>query len=447
MSNSIKIYNKIKSFNKTITVPGDKSLSIRWVLFSSMANGKSKAFNLLLSEDVMAAINAVKKLGIKVKLYKNYCTIIGNGPNGYKYKKNTIINSENSGTLGRLIMGILIDTPYKIKIIGDKSLSKRDFSRIAEPLHKFGAKIKLTKKGLPLTIHGSKNLIPIRYYENKGSAQCKSCVIFAGLKTEGKTFIKAKISRNHTELLCKFLGLPIKVKKIKNHDIIEVRKAKKIKPLNYKIPSDISSAAFFIVLTALSSNSKLLIKKVNVNPSRIGIITILKKMGIIMKIKNKKNYKGELVADIYVVSSKKIKAINCPPKLNSCAIDEFLIIFLIAAKANGVSYFKNIGELNQKESPRLKWGSKILNEMGIKTITTDSSIKIYGNPNLEINKKIIIKNFLKDHRIFMTCVTAALAFGGSWVIHDKDSVRTSFPKFLDIVNNLTKASKTIKKPQ
>jgi len=447
MSNSIKIYNKIKSFNKTITVPGDKSLSIRWVLFSSMANGKSKAFNLLLSEDVMAAINAVKKLGIKVKLYKNYCTIIGNGPNGYKYKKNTIINSENSGTLGRLIMGILIDTPYKIKIIGDKSLSKRDFSRIAEPLHKFGAKIKLTKKGLPLTIHGSKNLIPITYYENKGSAQCKSCVIFAGLKTEGKTFIKAKISRNHTELLCKFLGLPIKVKKIKNHDIIEVRKAKKIKPLNYKIPSDISSAAFFIVLTALSSNSKLLIKKVNVNPSRIGIITILKKMGIIMKIKNKKNYKGELVADIYVVSSKKIKAINCPPKLNSCAIDEFLIIFLIAAKANGVSYFKNIGELNQKESPRLKWGSKILNEMGIKTITTDSSIKIYGNPNLEINKKIIIKNFLKDHRIFMTCVTAALAFGGSWVIHDKDSVRTSFPKFLDIVNNLTKASKTIKKPQ
>ncbi len=438
MSNSIKIDNKINSFNKTITVPGDKSLSIRWVLFSSMANGKSKAFNLLLSEDVLAAINAVKKLGIKVKLYKNYCTIIGNGPNGYKYKKNTIINSENSGTLGRLIMGILIDTPYKIKIIGDKSLSKRDFSRIAEPLHKFGAKIKLTKKGLPLTIHGSKNLIPITYYENKGSAQCKSCVIFAGLKTEGTTFIKAKISRNHTELLCKFLGLPIKVKKIKNHDIIEVRKAKKIKPLNYEIPSDISSAAFFIVLTALSSNSKLLIKKVNINPSRIGIITILKIMGINIKIKNKKNYKGELIADIYVVSSKKIKAINCPPKLNSCAIDEFLIIFLIAAKANGVSYFKNIGELNQKESPRLKWGSKILNEMGIKTITTDSSIKIYGNPNLEINKKIIIKNFLKDHRIFMTSVTAALAFGGSWEIHDKDSVRTSFPKFLNIVNNLTK---------
>jgi 3-phosphoshikimate 1-carboxyvinyltransferase len=438
MPNSIKIHNKINSFNKSITVSGDKSLSIRWVLFSSMAKGKSKALNLLLSEDVLAAIKAVKKLGIKVKLYKNHCTIIGNGPSGYKYKKNTIINSENSGTLGRLIMGILIDTPHKIKIIGDKSLSKRDFTRIAEPLQNFGAKIKLTKKGLPLTIHGNKNLTPIRYYENRGSAQCKSSVIFAGLKTEGKTFIKAKISRNHTELLCKFLGLPIKVKKIKNYDLIEVRKAKKIKPLNYKIPSDISSGAFFIALTALSNNSKLLIKKVNINPSRIGIITILKKMGVNIKIKNKKNYKGETIGDICITSSKKIKAINCPAKLNSCAIDEFLIIFLIAAKANGMSYFKEIGELNQKESPRLKWGSKILNKMGIRTITTDSSIKIYGNPNLEINKKIIIKNYLKDHRIFMTSVVAALAFGGSWEIHDKDSVKTSFPKFLNIVNNLTK---------
>ena len=132
MSNSLKVNNKINHFNKTITVSGDKSLSIRWVLFSSIAKGKSKAFNLLLSEDVLAAINAVKKLGAQVKLDKNNCTIIGNGPNGYKYKKNIIINSENSGTLGRLIMGLLIDTPYKIKIIGDKSLSKRDFDRIAK---------------------------------------------------------------------------------------------------------------------------------------------------------------------------------------------------------------------------------------------------------------------------------------------------------------------------
>jgi 3-phosphoshikimate 1-carboxyvinyltransferase len=147
---------------------------------------------------------------------------------------------------------------------------------------------------LPLTIKGSENPLPINYLENKGSAQVKSSIILAGLKTEGKTFIKAKPSRNHTELLCKYLKLPLKVKKKKNYDLIEVSKAKKIKPLNYKIPSDISSGAFFIVLTALSNNSKLLIKDVNINPSRIGIITILKKMGVNIQFKNKKNYKGEL---------------------------------------------------------------------------------------------------------------------------------------------------------
>ena len=150
MAKQITVKNKIDAFNKSITVSGDKSLSIRWVLFSSIAQGKSRASNLLLSEDVLAAINAVKKLGTKVKFEKNYCTIIGNGPSGYKYKKNITINSENSGTLGRLIMGLLIDTPYKIKIIGDKSLSKRDFNRIAEPLKKFGSDIKLTNKRIAL---------------------------------------------------------------------------------------------------------------------------------------------------------------------------------------------------------------------------------------------------------------------------------------------------------
>ena len=439
MSNSTKINNKISFFNKTIAVPGDKSISIRWVLFSSIAYGKSKAYNLLLSEDVLAAINAIKKLGAKVKINKNYCTIIGSGPYGYKYKKNITINSENSGTLARLIMGLLIDSPYKIKIIGDKSLSKRDFNRIAKPLKKFGAKIKLTNNGLPLTIKGSKNLLPINYLENRGSAQCKSSVILAGLKTTGKTFIKAKKSRNHTELLCKNLNLPLKVKKKKDYDLIEVEKVKKIIPLNYKIPSDISAAAFFIVLTALSNNSKLLIKNVNINSSRIGIITILKKMGVNIQFKNKKNYKGESLADILIKSAKKLKAINCPPNLNSEAIDEFLIIFLVAAKASGVSYFQDISELNQKESPRLKWGAKILNKMGIKTISTDNSIKIFGNPNLKINKKIVIKNYLKDHRVFMTSVIAASVFGGEWNIHDKDSIKTSFPTFLDIIDSLKKS--------
>ena len=258
------------------------------------------------------------------------------------------------------------------------------------------------------------------------------------MRANGTTYIKAKKSRNHTELLCKYLKLPLIVKNKKNYDLIKVKKVKEIKSLNYKIPSDISSSAFFIVLAALSKNSKLVIKSVNINPSRTGIITILKKMGVKINFKNQKIYKGEKNADIQIEGPKKLKSINCPTKLNSGAIDEFLVIFLVAAKAKGVSYFKNLAELNQKESPRLIWEEKILNKMGVKTITNKDSIKIFGNPELKIQKKIIIKNYLKDHRVFMTSVIAALSFGGEWHIHDPDSIKTSFPSFLDIVKDLKK---------
>ena len=390
-----------------------------------------------MSEDVLAAIKAIKKLGIKVKFNKNECKVYGRGINGYQFKKKLTLNAENSGTLGRLILGLLINTKYPIKLIGDKSLSKRDFKRITDPLSNFGATFNLKdKKNLPLIINGSLNLKSFKYLEKRGSAQCKSAVILGGMKSDGTTFIKAKKSRNHTELLCKYLNLHIYVKSKKNYDLIKVNKVKKIKAFNYKIPSDISSSAFFIVLATLSKNSKIVIKNVNINPSRIGIIKILKKMGVKIIFKNKKIYKGEQNADIEVTSPKTLKSINCPTRLNSGAIDEFLVIFLIAAKAKGVSYFKDLAELDQKESPRLQWGAKILSKMGIRVIVTTNSIKIFGNPNLNINKKIIIKDYLKDHRVFMTSIIAGLTFGGTWEIHDKDSIRTSFPNFLNIINDL-----------
>ena len=437
MTNSIVIKKKLKNFNKKIVVSGDKSISIRWVLFASLASGNSKAQNLLISEDVKAAIKTVRKLGIKVISNNKFCKIYGKGINGFNYKKNLTLNAENSGTLGRLILGFLINTTKPIKLIGDKSLSTRDFKRISDPLSKFGGVFKLkNKKNLPLTIYESKNLRSISYLENRGSAQCKSAVIFAGMRTSGTTLIKAKKSRNHTELMCKYLKLPLTLENKKNYDLIKVKKVKEIKPFDYKIPSDISSSAFFIILTALSKNSKLLIKDVNINPTRIGVISILKKMGVNIIFQNQKTYKGEKLADIKIEGGKKLKAINCPTNLNSGAIDEFLVIFLVAAKAKGISYFKDLAELNQKESPRLKWGAKILSMMGVKNIVTNSSIKIYGNPNLEIKKKIIIKNYLKDHRVFMTSVIASLSFGGEWRIYDKDSIKTSFPNFLKIINEL-----------
>ena len=432
----IKIKNKIKKFNKVLSIEGDKSLSIRWALIASQSEYKSKSVNLLLSEDVINTLKCLRKLGVKIKMRKNFCEINGVGLNGFKYKKNLILDAGNSGTLGRLIMGLLTHSKRAIKLKGDKSLSKRDFFRIIEPLKKFGAEFKSNVGKLPITIRGTDNPNPIIYNEKRGSAQVKSSIMLAALNTYGETIIKSKKSRNHSELLFKHLKLPIKVFKKKNYDLIKIKGKKKIPALNYKIPSDISSCAFFIVLTILSENSKLIIRNVNINPSRVGILHILSMMGAKIQKTNLKNYKGEKIADLIIKSTKRIKAINCPSKLNSSAIDEFLLIFLVAAKAKGVSYFKNLSELNEKESPRLKWGSKILNKMGIKNVLNNKSIKIYGNPNLKIKNKIVIKNFLKDHRVFMTSVIAALIFGGNWSIANKDAINTSFPSFLKKIRYL-----------
>ena len=206
MAKILAIKKKINSFKKKIEVSGDKSLSIRWVLLASQAIGKSKGYNLLMSEDVLAAIDSIKKLGVKVRIQKNYCEIVGNGINGFKYNKSLTIDAKNSGTLGRLILGLLIKSPKKIKIIGDKSLSKRDFSRVTTPLSKFGVKFSYKiKNKLPLTILGTQSAKGIKYLENKGSAQCKSSIMFAALNASGTTSIKAKKSRNHTELLFKYL--------------------------------------------------------------------------------------------------------------------------------------------------------------------------------------------------------------------------------------------------
>ena len=325
----------------------------------------------------------------------------------------------------------------KIKLIGDKSLSKRDFLRVSEPLSLFGANIKLKKNSLPLEIEGTKFLRPIDYIENRGSAQCKSAVILAALNTPGITKIKAKKSRNHTEIFFKQLNIPIKIRSNGKYDLIEVRGLQQFKSFNYKIPGDISSSAFFIVLTLLSNKSEIIIRRVNINKSRIGIIKILNKMNAQIKYKNKKTYKGEEVADIYVKSVKKFKPIDCPATLNSSAIDEFLVIFLIAAKANGISTFNNLGELNKKESPRLDIAVKILKMIGIKVKRYKDNINIYGNPNLNLNGNFHIKNYQKDHRVAMTAVIAALSYGGNWKIEDlKESIKTSFPNFLKIVKIL-----------
>ena len=437
MKKRLFINSRYNSFKKTISVDGDKSISIRTLLLGSQAFGKTFIKNILLSEDIISSINCLKKLGIKISLKKKNCYIYGKGLNGFEYKRNIVLDAGNSGTFARLILGLLVKSPYYIKLIGDKSLSQRDFERVISPLQKMGVNFKVNnKKTLPLKIIGSSFVNPIHYSENRGSAQCKSTVMLAALNLPGKTVIKAKKSRDHTENIFKYLSIPIIVKKNKHKDEIKVNGQKSFKSFNYKVPSDPSSCAFLIVLTLLSKNCELTIKDVNVNKSRIGYIEILNKMGAKIKIKRIKKRYGERQADIFVKSQPTLKKINCPPNLNSNLIDEFLIIFLAAAKANGVSSFSNLAELNKKESPRLKLGSKLLNQLGIKTKLTKDSIKIFGNPDINLRKTIDIKNYYKDHRIFMTSVIAALTFGGKWKISDIDSYKSSFPSFLKILKKL-----------
>ena len=439
MKKFISISKKINFFKKkSIQVTGDKSLSIRFVLLSSISQGKCIAYNLLKSDDVINAINCIRKLGIKVRLQKNKCEIYGKGLFGFKYKKKLVLDAGNSGTTARLLNALIIDSNHKIKITGDNSLKKRDMSRIIKPLKMFGANFESNNKKLPLIIKGSKFLKPIKYEENLGSAQCKSVVMLAALKTNGKTKLRCLPSRNHTELIFKnVLRIPIKIKKQKKYDLIEVIGLNEFNSFNYKIPGDISSASFLIVLTLLSKNKSLIIKNININPSRTGIIKILNIMGAQIKFLNKKKYKGEDVSDIFVKSNNKLNSINLNPKFNSSAIDEFLLIFLVASRCKGISIFKNLKELNKKESKRLDWGIKILTLIGVRVKKISNyGIKIWGNPELNIRKKIIIKKFLKDHRVFMLSTIAGLSLGGDWKIYDPDSFKTSFPTFLKILKDL-----------
>ncbi len=436
MKKIINIKKKIPSFKSKIEINGDKSISIRCVLLASQAIGKSKIYNLLESEDVINTLRSIKKLGINYKKINNFYEIQGFGINGFDTSKTISLNAGNSGTFARLILGLLINSEKMITIKGDKSLSKRDFSRVTEPLKNFGASIVSKNNMLPVKIVGSKFLRPINFDEKIGSAQCKSSVMLAALKTPGVTKIKAKRSRNHTELLFKTLGIPIKVTSKKVHDTIEIKGISNFNGFNYNVPGDISSSAFFIVLTLLANNSQLIIKNVNINKTRTGVITILNKMNANIMFKNKRNYKGEIIADLFIKSAKNIKSINCPESLNSSAIDEFLIIFLVAAKAKGVSSFKNLGELNQKESPRLDIAVDILRQIGVKVERKFNNIKIFGNPNLNLQGNYLINNFRKDHRIFMMSYIAALVLGGNWKIYDTDSVNSSFPNFFKIIKQI-----------
>ena len=433
---SVLIKKKINKFNKTVSVEGDKSLSLRAILLASQCIGASKITNVLESEDVLNCVKALKKLGVKIIKKKNVHTVYGNGLSSFRSKKLTKIYVGNSGTTSRLLAGLLSTNPGKFYLYGDSSMNKRDMSRIIKPLEKIGCFFyPKGKTVLPLTIEGTNMPLAQKHLEKIGSAQVKSSILLAALATAGITTIKEEIiSRNHTENFLKMINADIKIKKLKKGNLITLAGQKNLYSFNYLIPSDPSSAAFFMVLALITPKSKILIKNVNCNPTRTGLISILKKMNAHIKIVNTRKKHGETVGDIFVKSSK-LKPINFPKKFVTSAIDEFPLLFIMTSLIKGTSKFSDIGELRNKESDRIKCMERGLNQIGIKTRSTKSSLTIFGNPDLKI-KKIINVHTYNDHRIAMSFIILALLTGGPIRINNCETINTSFPNFITLIKKM-----------
>ena len=434
---SVLIKNKITKINKNILVESDKSISHRALLISSQCLGPSKLTNILESEDVKNTITCLKKLGVKIVKNKKKYTVYGNGLGSFRQPKKNLLYAGNSGTLARMLCSLIATHPnLRVKFSGDKSLNKRDMSRIIEPLSKIGCNFyPRDKKNLPFLIEGTTMPLAQNHVENIGSAQVKSGILLAALNTPGITTIEEnKISRNHTENIFSIIDAKIKIKKFKNKNLISLKGKQSLKNFNLDIPGDISSAAPFVVLALLTNNSKLIIKKVNCNPTRMGFIKILKKMNANIKIKNLKKKSGELIGDL-VIKSSKLRSINCPKNLVPSAIDEFPLLFIVASITKGVSKFFGINELRHKESDRIKTIELGLNKIGIKTKAKSDSLIIFGNPKAEIKKKLKIFP-QNDHRIAMSFFCLGQILKGSVEINNFETVNTSFSKFLLIMKKI-----------
>jgi len=436
---TVNLSDQIKAYNKTIVTDSDKSISIRSFLIGAISHNVSEVKNVLESDDVFSCINCLRKLGVKIERVKvKHYLIYGKGLGSFFANKNAVLDCGNSGTTARLLVGLLSTNPeIQVKIKGDHSLNKRSMTKLIELMSNFGATfLPKNKTTFPLTLISSEIPIGIEYKASV-SAQLKSAVMLAGLNTNGVTnIIEEEKSRNHTENMLLQNPKVLKIKKNKkgqNH--IKVYGKEYLNPLKINIGGDPSSAAFFTALTLLTKNAYLKIKHVGLNPRRIGFYNLLKKYGAKIKFKNVKKINQELVGDIYVQSSK-LKAIKASPDYYVSAADEYPILFVVAALTEGVSIFKGIQDLANKESNRIEEMRKILNQIGIKCESNKNKMKIFGTSQLKnINTTIKVSN-LGDHRICMSTVILSLVTGVKAEIKNFETVRTSSPSFLKTIKGL-----------
>ncbi len=420
-----------QGINGIANVPGDKSISHRSVIIPSISKGVCEVDNILKSDDVLHTINAFKAMGVKIEESGKKLIIFGKGLNSLKKPRNEIYLG-NSGTSARLLTGLLSSQKFNSVLTGDSSLSKRPMQRIADPLSNMNAKIHTSEGTLPLTINGS-SLIPANINLEVPSAQIKSGLLLASLNTKGKTIISEnKITRDHTETMLKSFGADIKIEKKEKKKTITVIGNKELISKNINVPNDLSSSAFFIVSALINNNSHLLLKDINNNPTRNGLIIALKKMGANITIKNKRISNNENICDIEVFSSK-LKGCELSPDFADLMIDEYPILSIAASFANSPSIFRGLKELRVKESDRLKLILENLKNCGVECKSENDDLFIYPSKNYQIKNNIIETEF--DHRIAMAFAVMGTKIG-PLNIKEAISINTSFPNFINEINNL-----------
>ena len=421
-------------------VPGDKSISHRALIISSMCIGQSKIKGLLESKDVFATMNALKTLGVKIEK-SNECWFV-NGVGIFGFKEPTeYLDLGNSGTGVRLILGAIMGSSILANLKGDSSLSKRPMGRILTPLKMMGAKIiSSNNEKLPITIKGPKEVFPLNYSSKISSAQIKSSILLSGLAASGKTVFKEpNESRNHTEKMLSSLGAKIQSKTLEDGSYkVELGGNPVLRSSNINVPCDPSSAAFLVVAAVICPESKIELKNIMINKGRDGLFKTLKEMGAKINIFNKKNNGGEETASI-IAEYSQLKGITVPSKRVPSMIDEYPILSIAASCAEGKTVMDGISELRVKESDRIKIISNGLIKAGVKTIEKAESLTIYGSKvvgGCSIDSEL-------DHRIAMSFLILGLISKEPIKVLRPSTIETSFPNFYKIMielgANFTKA--------
>ena len=424
---NITITKDFNSLNGEITIPADKSISHRAIIFSALAKGKSIVKNFSDGQDPHSTLNIFKKLGVEIVEKGDVITI---NSTGELKQPNAPLDCGNSGTTMRLLSGVLAGQKFNSTLIGDASLSKRPMKRVITPLEQMGGEIKSKDFKAPLEIFG-KNLNAISYNSPIASAQVKSCILLAGLNTEGITRVtEPYTSRNHTEIMLKAMGANLSVE----GTTVSIEKSE-LRPIDIEIPGDISSAAYFICAGLIVPNAEIILKNVGLNPTRTGIIDVVKSMGGNIEILSERETCGEKVGDILVKYSPELKSCKISGEIIPRLIDEIPVIAVLATQAEGQTVIADAQDLRNKESDRITAVVTELKKLGAKIEETQDGMIITGKTSLKGNCEV--KTY-HDHRLAMSLYVAGLTTNNKIKINSFEWVNISFPEFENLFAILKK---------